>query len=78
MVLPNHVVHISTRPSLALLRQQSCFFQIAHGTDIAAVLFNVDHPWGGDVRPVQDFSDKALGCSSAADLIQEEIECLAG
>ena len=78
MILLNHVVHISTWPSLTLLRQQTCFFQIAHGANIAAVLIDIDHPWGSDVRSAQDFAEKALGRSSTAGLIQEEIERLAG
>jgi hypothetical protein len=75
MVLLNHVVHVSTWPSLTLLGQQTCFFQIAHGADIAAVLIDIDHPWDSDVRSAQNFAEKPLGCSSAADLIQENIEC---
>jgi hypothetical protein len=78
MVLLNHVVHISTRPSLTLLRQQTCFFQIVHGTDVAAVLIDIDHPWGSDVWSTQHFAEETLGCSSDACLIQEEIERLTG
>ena len=55
----------------------SCF-KIANGANVGRVLIDIDHPRGGDVRSAQNFSEKALGCSSAAGLIQEEIECLAG
>lgn len=50
MILLNHVVHITTRPSFTLLWQQTCFLQISNRTDIAAILIDVDYSWGSNVR----------------------------
>ena len=52
-------------------------FKIADGANVGGVLVTIEHPWGGDVGSAQDFSKEALGCSSAAGLIQEKIERLA-
>ena len=77
MILLNDVVHVLTGPALAFLRKQLFFFQITNRANVAAVLINIDHPWGGDVGPAQNFAEESLGRSSATSLIQEEVECLA-
>jgi len=74
MILLDNVVHILAGPAFTLFRQHARFLQIDHGTDIAAVFIDIDYSWGGDVGPAQDFAKEPLGCSGAADLIQEEIE----
>ena len=78
MILLNDVVHVLTGPALAFLRKQLFFFQITNRANVAAVLINIDHPWGGDVGPTQNFAEETLSRSSAAGLIQEEIKGLAG
>ncbi len=78
MVLLNHVVHIPTRPSLTFVWHELLFLQISNRTDIATVLIDIDDARWGDIWSAQDFAEKAFGCSSAAGLIQEKIECLTG
>ena len=50
--------------------------EIANGADVRRVLVNIDYTRCSDVRPAQDASEKPLSRSSAAGLIQEEIEGL--
>ena len=78
MILLNDVVHVLAGPSLAFLGSSFFLLQITDGTNIGGILVNIDYSWGGDVGSAQDFSEKSLGCSSAAGLVQEEIKCLAG
>jgi len=76
VILLNNVVHILAGPASAGNRQQLVLLQIVDSTDIAGILINMDHPWGSDLRSTQDLAEKALGCSSTARLVQEEIERL--
>ena len=76
MILLDDVVHILAGPALTFTRQQLYASEVTHGSDVSGVLVDVDYPWGSDVRPAQDFAEEALGCSSTAGLIQEEIQCL--
>ena len=52
--------------------------QVMDSTDVARVLVHVDHTRRCDVRSSQHFAKEALGCSSTAGLVQEEIERLSG
>ena len=78
MILLNDVIHGLAGPAFADIRQQSGLLQIIDSTDVAGILVNVYHPWGGDMRSTQDFAEQAPGCSSTAGLVQEEIEPLTG
>ena len=78
MILLNDVIHVLTGASFAFLRKQFFAFEITDGTNVSRVLVDVDYSWDGDVRSSQGFSEKALGCSSAAGQVQEEIDCLTG
>ena len=78
MILLDDIVHILAGPALAFLREKLLLLKIADGANVGGVLIDVDHSWGGDVGPAQDFVKETLSRSSAPGLIQEEIECLAG
>ena len=65
MVLLNNVVHVLTRPTLAFFRKQLFALEVTDGADVGGILIDIDHSWGGDVRPAQHFSEETLGCSSA-------------
>ena len=65
-----------TGPTLTFLREQFLSLQVTDCTDVGGVLVDIDYPWSGDVRPVQNFSEKPLCCPSAAGLIQEKTKCL--
>ncbi len=79
MILLNDVVHLLAGSALAFLRQQVVLFKIADGANnVGGVLVDIDYPWGGDMPFAQDFAEKALSCSSATGLVQEEIERLPG
>ena len=78
MILLNDVIYVLSGASFAFLRKQFFAFEITDGTNVSRVFVDIDHPWGGDMRPVRDFVKETLGCSSATGLIQEEIKGLAG
>ena len=77
VILLNNVVHILAGPALAFLRKQLFALEVTDSANVGGILINVDHPWGDDVRSVQDFSEETLGRSRATGLVQEEIEGLA-
>ena len=64
-------------PALAFAWQELFALEVTDRTDVSGILVDIDYPWSGDVRSAQHFAKKVLGCSSAAGLIQKEIECLA-
>ena len=76
MILLDDVVHVLTRPALASLWQEVVLLQVTDGSDVSGILIDIDYSWGGDVGSAQDFAGETLGCSCAAGLVQEEIECL--
>jgi len=49
VILLNDVVHVLAGPAFAGIRQQFVLLQVIDSSDVAGVLVNVDHPWGGDV-----------------------------
>ena len=65
MILLNDVIHVLAGPALAFLGQQVVSLQITDGANVGGILIDVDHSRGSDAGPAQDFSEKALGCSSA-------------
>ena len=78
MILLNDIVHILAEPALAFARQELFALEVRDSTDVSGILVDIDYPWSGDMGSTYYFSEKPLGCSSAAGLIQQEIECLTG
>jgi hypothetical protein len=77
MILLDDIIHVLTRSTLAFLRKQPFSLEVADSADVGGILVDIDYPWCSEARSAQDFAEETLGCTSAAGLIQEKIECLA-
>ena len=51
MIMLNHVVHVLARSTLTFARQEFFALEVTDSTDVSGVLIDIDHSWGGDVRP---------------------------
>lgn len=76
MILLHHIVHIATRPSLAVVRQNVLVLQIAYAAYVGRILVDVDDPSYGDVWPAQRFAEKTFRSLGTSGLVQEKINRL--
>ena len=76
VVLLYNVVHILTRPSLALFGQQIFLLQVTDGTNVGRILVNIDDARRGDIWSTQHLAEEAFGGTSTSGLVEKEIERL--